>query len=177
MPKRVLLMAAGVMLIAMLFGAIACSDDDDGDDGESPTATEEMTDETPMADETPAAGAAIEVRLLEFTVAADPQSASAGDVTFNASNIGEDTHELVVIRTDLAADALPTAEDGSVDEAGEGIEIVGEIEDLAATAEGSATFTLEAGNYVLICNVVEEEDDGTVESHYNEGMHTTFIVN
>jgi hypothetical protein len=175
MHKHALLLAAGVTLIALSFGAVACSDDDK--DGDSPTATAEMVDETPMADETPGAGAAIDVRLLEFTVAADPTSASAGEVTFNAANIGQDPHELVVIRTDLAPEALPTSEDGSVDEAGEGIEVIGEIEEFAAGGEESATFTLEAGSYVLICNVVEEEDDGTVESHYAEGMHTAFIVN
>jgi hypothetical protein len=43
----------------------------------------------------------------------------------------EDTHEFVVFKTDLAADALPTASDGSVDEEGEGVELVDEIEDIA----------------------------------------------
>jgi len=34
---------------------------------------------------------------------------------------------------------------------------------------------LDAGNYVLICNIVEEEDGETV-SHYQEGMRTPFTV-
>jgi hypothetical protein len=38
------------------------------------------------------------------------------------------------------------------------------------------TLDLEAGTYLLLCNVVEEEETGEVESHFAEGMHTTFTV-
>ena len=41
------------------------------------------------------------------------------------------------------------------------------------TCEG--TFELTAGDYVLFCALVEEEG-GTLESHYEEGMVTTFTV-
>ena len=40
----------------------------------------------------------------------------------------------------------------------------------------TTTLDLEAGDYVLLCNIVEEEEDGEVESHFAEGMHTTFTV-
>jgi hypothetical protein len=81
----------------------------------------------------------------------------------------------VVIHTDLAPDALPTADDGSVDEAGEGIEVIGEIEEFAPGESQTGTFDLAAGSYVLICNVVEEEE-GEVEAHYHLGMHAAFTV-
>jgi hypothetical protein len=81
----------------------------------------------------------------------------------------------VVIKTDLAADALPTSEEGAVDEAGSGIEVIGEIEEFEPGETQSATFDLEAGSYVLICNVVEEED-GEKEAHYKLGMRTAFTV-
>lgn len=35
---------------------------------------------------------------------------------------------------------------------------------------------LAAGNYVLICNMVMTEDDGSVEVHYQKGMRTAFRV-
>jgi hypothetical protein len=38
------------------------------------------------------------------------------------------------------------------------------------------TLDLEAGTYVLLCNLVEEEDTGEVESHFAEGMHAMFTV-
>ena len=84
-------------------------------------------------------------------------------------------HEFVVFKTDLAATDLPTAEDGSVDEEGEGVELIGEIEEFDPGTSESAAFELEAGSYVFICNLVEEEE-GELESHYQEGMRTGFTV-
>lgn len=116
------------------------------------------------------------VTLQEFSVIPAQDSAPAGQVTFDVENTGpEDHHELVVIRTDLAPDALPTAEDGSVDEAGQGIEVIGEIEEFPPGRTQSRTFDLDAGSYVFICNVVEEHE-GEVEAHYSLGMRTGFTV-
>jgi hypothetical protein len=122
-------------------------------------------------------GGTVAVTLQEFSIIPDSDSAAAGEVTFEATNEGpNDPHELVVIRTDLASDALPMSEEGGVDEEGEGIdEVIGEIEEFPVGETESATFALDAGSYVLICNVVEEED-GELESHYVEGMHTSFSV-
>jgi hypothetical protein len=121
-------------------------------------------------------GGTVAVTLQEFSVLPESDTASAGEVTFEATNEGpNDPHELVVIRTDLAPDALPTTEEGGVDEEGEGIEVIGEIEEFPVGETESATFDLEAGSYVLICNIVEEED-GELESHYVEGMRTAFAV-
>jgi hypothetical protein len=40
----------------------------------------------------------------------------------------------------------------------------------------SVKLDLEAGSYVLFCNITEEEDTGEVESHFAEGMHSDFEV-
>ena len=113
--------------------------------------------------------------LVEFDVVPDPATAAAGSVTFNVDNLGVEIHEFVIIKTDLAEDALPTAADGSVDEAGAGIEVIDEIEDIAAEGSGDVTVDLEAGAYVLLCNIVDE-DVSPPESHYQEGMHAAFTV-
>lgn len=121
-------------------------------------------------------GADIDVVLSEWVVQPDPTSVAAGEVTFNADNQGSEAHELVVVRAD-SAEALPTDDTGKVDEdaLAEGA-FIGEIEEFEAGASESATFDLEPGTYVLFCNITEEESDGTVESHFQEGMHTTFTV-
>jgi uncharacterized cupredoxin-like copper-binding protein len=119
-------------------------------------------------------GSTVEVTLQEFAVGA-PSSGSAGEVTFNISNIGKETHEFVVIKTDLGATELPTAKDGSVDEAGSGMEVVDEVEDLAAGKSESLAVNLDPGNYVLICNIVEKEE-GKTESHYQNGMRAEFTA-
>jgi uncharacterized cupredoxin-like copper-binding protein len=115
--------------------------------------------------------------LQEFAVSADPASVTAGSVTFDVSNDGpDDVHEFVVIATDLGPTELPVDEDGAVDEGGEGIEVVDEIEEIPVGESRSLTVDLEAGNYVLICNILQEEPNGTLEAHYSEGMRTGFTV-
>ena len=109
----------------------------------------------------------IDVTLADFTVTADPDSASAGEVTFDVSNEAEQTHEFVVFKSDLAPDQLPTDEGGDVDEAGEGVELVDEIEDIEGGSSQSLTVNLDAGGYVLICNL---------PGHDAQGMHSGFTV-
>lgn len=143
-------------LAALLLVASSCSDDDEG--GET------GTDGT------------VEVTLQEFAVLPGVESAPAGDVTFDVTNTGpEDIHEFVVFATDLAPDALPTAADGSVDETGEGVELIGEIEDIPVDATQSTTLSLDAGNYVFICNIVEDEGGETIV-HYQQGMRIGFTA-
>jgi uncharacterized cupredoxin-like copper-binding protein len=118
----------------------------------------------------------VDVTLQEFSVGAEPAAVSAGSVTFDVTNDGpNDVHEFVVIATELSLTDLPTAEDGSVDEDGEGIEVVNELEEIPVGETETLTVDLDAGPYVLICNIVEEED-GEVESHYQEGMRASFTV-
>ena len=120
-------------------------------------------------------GGTVDVTLQEFSVSTDPATVDAGETTFDATNDGpNDTHEFVVFKTDLGPADLPTDDSGAVDEEGEGIELIGEIEDVEVGDTKSVTLDLESGSYVLICNIYDEEEQ---ESHYQEGMRTTFTVN
>lgn len=117
--------------------------------------------------------ATVEVLLSEWIVEPNVSEVDAGEVAFEADNQGGETHELVVVRSDDPAD-LPTDESGVVDESQIADEdFIGEIEEFASKEQRSATFTLAAGSYVLFCNIVETEEDGTVESHFVEGMVNT----
>jgi len=117
---------------------------------------------------------AVAVTLQEFAVIPSPASTAAGEVTFTATNEGpDDVHEFVIFQTDLAPDALPTGEDGSVDEAGEGLTLIDEIEDIAVGDAPTLTVNLEAGSYVLICNIFDATEN---EAHYQEGMRVGFTV-
>ena len=121
-------------------------------------------------------GVTVKASLSEWAITIDRDSVAAGEVTFEVENQGPaDPHEFVVLKTDLAADALPTKPEGGVDEAGAGVEEIGEIEEFPVGESRSASFDLEAGSYVFICNLVEE-DDGEVEDHYAEGMTVAFTV-
>ena len=118
----------------------------------------------------------IKATLEEWKMTLSPTTGAAGEVTFTIDNIGEKDHEFVVVKTDLAPDALPTVaegdEAGTVDEEGEGFEAIGEKEDILAGTDGNVlTLTLTPGHYVIFCNVHDEE-----LVHYQKGMHTEFTV-
>ena len=153
--RRVSLVLAALSLVAAACGS-------DSSDDEAQTARERTVD----------------VTLQEFAVRPEQDSAPAGEVTFNVGNVGpeDDTHEFVVFKTDLAPDALPTAPDGSVDETGEGVELIGEIEDIApGDVPNTLTVSLDVGSYVFICNIVED-DGGETIVHYQQGMRTGFTA-
>ena len=160
-------------VVVILALSAACGDDDDnGGNGVTPPAG--AASATPAGDNEPT-GAAVDVELVDFSVLADA-SAPAGEVTFSIENTGPDhEHEFVVIKTDLDAAALPTAEDGSVDEEGAGIEVIDEVEEFAVGGSETLTLSLDPGHYALICNVVHEEE-GETFVHYDRGMHTNFTV-
>jgi len=122
-------------------------------------------------------GGNVDVTLQEWAILPAQSTVNAGPVTFKVSNTGpDDPHELVIVKTDLGAAALPANEFGKVDEEGAGVEVIGEVEEFDPGAAETATFDLKAGTYVLICNILQDEPDGTKESHYKMGMYTAFTV-
>lgn len=100
-----------------------------------------------------------------FQIDLDKDSTTAGKVTFEVHNEGPSTHEFVVVKTDLAADALPLDDEGNVDE--DAVDPIDELEDIAAGDNPKLDVDLEAGTYVVFCNV---------PSHYGKGMHATITV-
>ena len=120
-----------------------------------------------------AAGASapkLKLRLIEFKITPARDFIAAGKTTFVAKNAGGTDHELYVVRGDDPA-ALPTKADGSVDE--KQVDVVGEIHKFKPGKTGSKVFKLSPGSYIVFCNIVQKEKDGTVVSHFKEGMHTT----
>jgi uncharacterized cupredoxin-like copper-binding protein len=113
--------------------------------------------------------ATVAVELSEFAVAPAVAGVQPGTVTFETTNAGRFPHEFVVVRTDLAADALP-AVDGEADE--NQIDIVAATDTFDGGESRTLTVDLAAGNYLLICNVKGAQGPG----HYGRGMTTAFTV-
>ena len=151
--------------------AVGCSSDDEGSGGDSggeAAATVEAT-ESPGGDASgdgATGGVAVELND-SWQVIPVPDNIAAGEVAFTASNAGAQPHELVVVETDLDPTDLPV-EAGAVPASGDGFETLGKTELLDGGASGELTLELEAGNYLLICNVA---------GHYQLGMTTAFTVN
>jgi hypothetical protein len=119
-------------------------------------------------------GTSVDITLQEWAVVVGSPSAPSGPVTFNVTNNGpEDVHEFVIFKTDLDPGALPTDEHGAVDEEGDGLELVDEVEDVAVGASEQLTVDMQPGTYVLVCNVYSEDED---EAHYQMGMRSPFEV-
>lgn len=121
-------------------------------------------------------GSDVEVSLFEWGVEPTPTSVDAGEVTFTATNDGGEAHEMVVVKG-IAPEDMPLNDDGSIneDELSEDV-FLGEVEEIEPGDDGSVTFDLEAGEYTIFCNIVET-DNGETESHFANGMVTTFTVN
>jgi uncharacterized cupredoxin-like copper-binding protein len=147
-----------VPTVALLLFAVACSSDDEGGGGGGGT---------PAATGGESGAGSVAATEADFTITLDPTNASAGDVNFAITNQGPSTHEFVVFKTDLAPDDLPTSDDGTVDETGTGVEHIDEVEDIAAASDATLDVNLDAGNYVVICNL---------PGHYQQGMHAALTV-
>lgn len=139
---------------------VACSSDDDDDDdaASTPTAAAATSDS--------ATAATISAVEKDGTITLDKSSASSGEVTFEIDNQGQLAHQFVIIKTELDHAALPQ-ESGAVDEEADGLTVIKADDDIAPGAQATLSADLDAGNYVLICNV---------PGHYGLGMHTPFTV-
>ena len=113
----------------------------------------------------------IRVSLTNWAVEPSPSTISSGRVTFTvvhdeahahgspgAASLGE-VHNLVILRKQA---------DGS-------FESVARTRNIPAGTSEQMSLTLQPGEYVLECDVVEESS-GQVISHYQQGMHVAFIV-
>ena len=173
-----------------LLAATACSSD--GDETTEPPETAPSTD-APTTDapataepetEEPAVtassddgGASVSVVLTDGDVVLDPTSTDAGSVEIVAKNVGGDLHDLVIVKGDDPA-ALPVNENGAVieDDLPEG-DFIGRIDVVEAGTEESASFDLDAGSYILFCNI--ENPTAILPlpiSHFEDGMVSTFTV-
>ncbi len=113
-------------------------------------------------------GTPVNVLLDDFRVWQDAAVVPAGTVSFRILNQGPTTHELIVVRTDLAPDKLPLQPDGlTVNEEAPGIDLLDEVEGLDIDDRETLALRLAPGHYVLYCNL---------EGHYLGGMHEALTV-
>jgi hypothetical protein len=185
MTKKILLVLALLLPLAA-----ACSDDDGGDvtgsasasgsgsgsasGSGSGSASHASSEECEIVGGTDAEhDAEVHVTLKEWSIGLDENTVAAGNVKFEAMNDGEEDHELVIIKG-AKPGALKVGDEG-LDEAAlpAGAEVLGEIEGFGSGKECAGTFELAAGDYTLICNIVEEHEDHV---HVKLGMITPFTV-
>jgi tetrahydromethanopterin S-methyltransferase subunit A len=120
-------------------------------------------------------GGDLNVTLNEYTIEIDPASLEEGPITIDIKNEGQEEHELLIVRTNIAAAELPTKDDGSLDEDAAGVNVEKRIEEIEDGDETSRVYTLDPGSYVLVDNIVTDID-GAETSFFAEGMWVEFTV-
>jgi uncharacterized cupredoxin-like copper-binding protein len=106
----------------------------------------------------------VEVSLRDDAVTLSPASGDAGSLTFAATNDGTETHEIEIFRGDVDPATLPVEDNVA---STEGLELVDEIEDITPGSTANLTVDLDAGTYVVMCNL---------PGHFERGMHAVFEV-
>ena len=113
----------------------------------------------------------IDAALTTYKITLSKDTAKAGTIVFHVHNDTTDLkHEFVIFKTDLPLDQLPLTSEGIVDESGQGVTHIDEVE-VEPGKSADLSVELESGKYVLICNI-----DST-ELHYQHGMYVPFTVN
>jgi uncharacterized cupredoxin-like copper-binding protein len=152
----------------------ACGSDDSSDTGSAAPAASTPAASSPAADSGAVSTAdsgmsfdasstgEVTVKATEFAFSPMDIKAKAGKLKITMNNDGQAPHELVILKTDEAADALEVS-NGRVKED----DSVGEISEIDGGKSASHTFDLKAGKYVIVCNV---------PGHYMKGMRGTLVV-
>jgi hypothetical protein len=117
----------------------------------------------------------VNVTLAEWSIVTDPTSIPKGTVEFTIKNDGDQKHDLLILRTNIPADQLPTKADGSVNLDATDIKLEHQIDEIDGGDKTGRTFDMDAGTYVLISNLVDD-NNGTKVAQYGKGMHTSFTV-
>ncbi len=122
--------------------------------------------------------------LNEFTIKLGSQSLPSGKVFLTANNVGNEEHELVLVRASSVTD-LPTKADGSVneDKIAES-DKVGEIAHVMSHQTKSSNFQLDPGTYVAFCNLIDQMGTGSMMNgnmgsghvHFARGMYQLIVV-
>jgi uncharacterized cupredoxin-like copper-binding protein len=102
-----------------------------------------------------------------MTLSLDQPTIKAGDVVFSVHNDAmTEEHEMVVVKLKAADQEIPlNAAKNRVDE--KKLKSLGEVADLKPGADGMLKAHLDAGTYLLLCNI---------KGHYEAGMHAKLAV-
>ena len=120
-------------------------------------------------------GGKLNVTLNEWSIKLGAVSLPEGPIEFSIQNSGKQQHEIVILRTDLAPNQLPTKNDGSVDTGAADVHEERTIDEIDSGDTTSRTYSLDPGNYVFIDNTVKDID-GAKTSFYAQGMSAAFTV-
>ncbi len=138
----------------VLFSSCGGGDNSASDTTSAPTIAPTTGSSTTVAGEVVNADPVL-VDLADFKITIDTTTFKAGLINFHISNLGDTPHEFGIARGN-SYEELPQLANGSIDEDALGDDLLGRtpIVDKVLAPTRDISFTLEAGNYVLFCNLV-----------------------
>lgn len=154
--RRLVLLAVPAAIAVLVAGC--GSSDKSGSSADATTTTPASASTAAVA----ATGGKITVDTTEYAFAPKTITAKAGKLKVTLVNKGKIPHELVVLKSAAAADALKVT-GGRVSEKTS----VGEVSETNAGVAKSAKLDLKPGTYVYVCNI---------PGHYADGMYGTLTV-
>lgn len=154
-----------IAVVFIAFLAASCG----GEQATKDAGPNEKSTGAPEATEAPSGvKTTVEVGMSDFNVAPKIDEAPAGQITFEPAVVdGSEGHNFVVVKTDLAPDALPTLPAGNADTTTKGVELMGFLNPFGPGDTPTLNVSAVPGKYVLICNIVD---------HYRRGMRAAFTV-
>lgn len=170
MRKKTLLSRTRLAIVALSVGmGVLAGCGGGGNSGGSSTGAKQTS--STGAKQAPAApgpkkvqGGKLPMRMGEMFFRPKQVTASAGKLRVTENNVGQVTHEFILVRSSAAPGSLASP-GGAVDE--KKLRVVGEIADVAPGKSKAKTFNLKPGSYVYICNV---------PGHYSAGMRGALSV-
>ncbi len=121
----------------------------------------------------------LDIEIREWNITVGAEAVPAGEVDVSVKNKGKEVHEIVIMKlnTNDAVGRLPVDRDGAIDEKTMTFgKIIEEFEGMEPGKKDKKTINLKPGRYAIVCNMVEQEKDGTVEAHYSKGMSAELKV-
>lgn len=148
---------AWTVVALSILSLVACGDDN-GSSRDNPYIVDAEPDPEahPVPREDPGpADVEIQVGMGEWYIESVVSEVQPGIVEFRVTNDGDRVHEFVIVQDGIELD---------------------EIEGILPGERRVLKFAFEPGTYELACLRVDRQAGGTLEDHYDLGMHTTFVV-
>jgi uncharacterized cupredoxin-like copper-binding protein len=119
--------------------------------------------------------AKVTVSLREWQIDTQPVEVRPGKVEFTVTNAGSQTHQFVVVKSDLPPGQLPTTANNTVDESK--LNVAGSIVEIDPGVTATLQLELFSGKYIFICNLISSGNaGGPADPHYLNGMAASFFV-
>jgi hypothetical protein len=124
----------------------------------------------------PSGTSGVDVELDEFSFTVDTTEIEDGNIAFQAENVGDQAHELVVLQVPADFNLAQALHFGG-NELPAGVQVIGGVGPIAPDDDQNLVFTepLASGKYIMVC-LLPDTSDPQGRLHVAKGMAVEFAV-